>query len=169
MIGDSEMNILLTAFINTSSELLIKSFCDNYDKLILENNKKQCFSQFKDKIEAKNYDYVFSFGQKPVISDKVYIEQYAKNDKGTYETTIDITKFANAFMSSALTVKLSKNAGTSYCNYLYAQGLEYLILSNLTTKMIFIHVPFSKNITDFNNFSQKIKDAIGNYARGYYD
>ena len=74
-IPQSPKNVLLTAFENTSSELFVKAFDEKYRKLILKNDKVKSILQFENELKSHEYDYVFSFGQKPVIIDKIYIEK----------------------------------------------------------------------------------------------
>ncbi len=157
--------ILLTSFIDASSEKLVKFFDSNYNKLFLENNKAKSVLQLTDAINTEEYDYVFSFGQKPVIVDKIYIEQYGKNGNTTYETDADLARLAKAFMVFGLTVRLSENAGTSYCNNIYAHGLEYIFANDLKTQMIFIHIPFMKNISDSKVFFENIIKTIDEFIR----
>ena len=64
------------------------------------------------------------------------------------------------FKQSQIISKISHNGGTSFCNELYLNGLKYIFQKNLDTKMFFLHIPFSKNIDDFNSFSKQILYAI---------
>ncbi|MBP3577025.1 MAG: hypothetical protein J6K15_02835, partial [Lachnospiraceae bacterium] len=57
---------------------------------------------------------------------------------------------------NGLSVKISDNAGTSYCNELYWNGLRYILEKKLDTKMVFLHVPFEKNISDMDGFREKL-------------
>lgn len=101
------MEILLTGFCGTSSELLVKKA-----NRILTNFK---YSRLKKALEENN-----------------------------------------------LTVHLSDNAGTSFCNALYWNGLDYIYNNRLNAKMVFIHIPFSENITDSELFFKHILRAIEN-------
>ena len=56
--------------------------------------------------------------------------------------------------------KNSKNAGTSYCNYIYYKALEYLQENRSDTKVVFIHIPYYKNISDFGKLCSAF-DIIG--------
>lgn len=65
------MNILLTGFRGTSSELLVKK--SNYKSVIMPNDKVIDSRILLEKIRRQKYDYVFSFGQKPNINVLRYI------------------------------------------------------------------------------------------------
>ena len=54
------------------------------------------------------------------------------------------------FFNGKYNIKLSQNPGTSYCNNLYFNALKYIKENNLNTKMLFIHVPMLKNISDID-------------------
>lgn len=155
--------VLLTAFKNTSSERLIHFFDDSFAKLILENHKEYSTSQLYSELEKHRYSHVISLGQKPVIREKIYIEKKAKNGDVSYETTADIQAMKNEFEKNGLAVHLSENAGTSFCNNIYFYGLQYINDSGSDTKMVFVHIPFEKNIADFRCFSEKIISGINYY------
>ena len=56
--------------------------------------------------------------------------------------------------------QISHNAGTSFCNQLYLNVLKYIFQNDIHTKMVFIHIPFMKNISDFDSLGKKILDTI---------
>ena len=112
------------------------------------------------KIIDGTYDYVFSFGQKPNIKNKVNIETTARNGITSVETDFDCERLQKLFESNGVVAKISRNAGTSYCNCLYYNGLDYIQQNNLKTKMVFIHIPFLKNIDNTDSFFAKIIDVI---------
>lgn len=152
--------VLLTAFRGTSSEKLITAFDDTYIKIILENDKNISEKQLVDALENNKINYIFSFGQKPVIKDKIYIETVGKIDGTIYNTDFNIDKLASALNSRGLSARVSSNAGTSYCNNIYAYGLKYISENNYNAKITFIHVPFEKNISDFQDYSKKLIKSI---------
>ena len=141
------MKILLTAFRGSSAEALIKDW-EAYPKIIFPNHKVRDSELLKDVISKQNYDYIISFGQKPNIKDKVYIETTGKQGNICMETSFPWDMLRRLLQEKGLCVKVSQNAGTSFCNQLYFNGLRYLQESNADTKMIFIHIPFEKNISD---------------------
>ena len=87
-----------------------------------------------NKIIDGTYDYVFSFGQKPNIKNKVNIETTARNGVTSVETDFDCKRLQKLFESNGVAAKISHNAGTSYCNCLYYNGLSYIHNNNLKTK-----------------------------------
>lgn len=152
--------ILLTAFKDTSSERLINALQD-YDKLILENHREKSAEQLIDRLNKNTYSLILSFGQRPLIKDKIHFESTAKDKSGvTHVTDFDIDAALTACGGIGLSAKRSDNAGTSYCNNIYYRGLDYIKSHSLNTKMCFVHVPYDKNISDFDDFSEKINRFI---------
>ena len=155
--------ILLTAFKGTSSEKLISCFGEEYHKLVLENHKEKSVEQLVKLLKHNNFDNVISFGQKPVIRDKLYIELEGKIYGTSYKTNFDIDRLMNVLEHSGFSVHISNNAGTSFCNNIYAHGLKYIKENAYKTKMLFIHVPFEKNISDFDDFSERLVIAADEF------
>lgn len=151
--------ILLTAFRGSSAEKLIKSV-NGYKTLILPNDKILDTQKLINAISKEKYDYILSFGQKPVIKDKVHIEMVAKDKEFSITTNFDCEELRKHFNKNGLITKISNNCGTSYCNKLYLNVLKFILQNGMDTKMVFIHIPFEKNITVFDDFSKKIFDAI---------
>lgn len=156
------MRALLTAFKNTSSEMLVKSIY-GYDRLILENDKTISVKQLEQALKKENYRYVLSFGQRPLIKDKVHIECEALIDGETLETAFDITGLKKAFEGCQITVKLSYNTGTSYCNNIYYHGMKMIAKNRMDTEMVFIHIPYMKNISNSADFFHLIEKGIKNF------
>ncbi|MBD5527633.1 MAG: hypothetical protein HDR02_04370 [Lachnospiraceae bacterium] len=152
--------VLLTGFCGTSSELLIKKA--GCESIILPNNKIADSQLLIEKISLHRYDYVFSFGQKPNIKNKLYIETTARNMAARIQTNFEYDKLRSIFEANELSVQISDNAGTSFCNALYWNGLNYIYEKGIGTKMIFIHIPFCKNITDSEWFFDRILTAVKN-------
>lgn len=152
------MDILLTGFGGTSSELLVKKA--SHKSLILPSNKIVDSQLLIEEIRLRKYDYIFSFGQKPNIKDKLYIETTAKNMAKRLDTNLEYDKLKNSFEKNRLSVHISDNAGTSFCNALYWNGLNYIYNKGIDTRMIFIHIPFCKNITDSERFYNRILTGI---------
>lgn len=152
------MDILLTGFGGTSSELLVKKA--SYKSLILPSNKIVDSQLLIEEIRLRKYDYVISFGQKPNIKEKLYIETTARNMAKRLDTNLEYDKLKSAFENNKLSVHISDNAGTSFCNALYWNGLNYIYNTGIDTKMIFIHIPFCKNITDSEGFFNRILTGI---------
>lgn len=152
--------VLLTAFRGTSSEKLIGSFDDAYLKIILENDKKTSAEQLIAALENNKIDYIISLGQKPVIKDKIYIELIGKINGNAYKTDFNIDKLASALIRSKFSAHISTNAGTSFCNNIYAHGLKYIEENFYEAKMVFIHIPFEKNISNLYDYSKRFEMTI---------
>lgn len=151
--------ILLTAFRGSSAEKLIKGV-NGYKTLILPNDKIMDTQKLINVISKEKYDYILSFGQKPIIKDKVHIEMVANNKEFSIKTNFDFEELMQSCNKNGLISKISNNCGTSYCNQLYLNGLKYILENDMDTKMVFIHIPFYKNITEFDDFRKKIFDSI---------
>ena len=154
------MDILLTGFQGTSSELLVKGA--KHKSIILPSNKIVDSQLLIEEISLRKYDYIFSFGQKPNIKDKLYVETTARSMAERLNTNMEYAKLKSAFEANNLTVQISDNAGTSFCNALYWNGLNYIYNKDMDTKMLFLHIPFYKNISDSQSFFDRILTAISN-------
>lgn len=153
------MQVLLTAFSNTSSEMLVRSV-HGFDSLILENDKTISVKQLEQALQKGNYQYVFSFGQRPLIKDKVHIERAALNNNETLETFFYTNELKKVFEDCGIIVKLSYNAGTSYCNNIYYHGMKMITKKHRNTEMVFIHIPYMKNISNSEDFFHLIEKGI---------
>lgn len=154
-----ESKVLLTGFRGSSAEQLINK-SNGFDTLILPNDKVKDSEKLFNAIANGKYDYVFSFGQRPNIKNKIHIETTARNGITSVETDFDCVQLQKLFESNGITAKISHNAGTSYCNCLYYNGLNYIHQNNLKTKTVFIHIPFSKNIDNSDLFFTKINNTL---------
>lgn len=148
------MNILLTAFRGTSAEALVKG--SSYDTLLLPSNKVKDAEKLFAALQSSTYDYIISLGQRPNIKNKVHIETTAHNGESSLKTGFDCECFKKMLEQNGITAKLSQNAGTSYCNSIYWNGLSYLAEHSLHTRMVFLHVPFRKNIGDMEETLKNI-------------
>ena len=159
MVHKGRKNILLTAFRDTSSELLLKEF-NEFPVLVLPNDKARDSELLIEMLSKTHYDYVLSFGQRPNIKDKVHVETTARDGELRLDTVFDCERLRLLFEQNGIQAKLSHNAGTSFCNKLYWNGLKYIEENELETKMVFVHVPFVKNIKDFELFRQRIYNTL---------
>lgn len=151
--------ILLTAFRSTSAELLIREWTE-YKILILPNNKVKDSEKLIDALSKEHFDYVVSFGQRPNIKNKVHVEATAKDGEMSLDTVFDCEMLRLVFEQNGIPAMISHNAGTSYCNRLYWNGLKYIAENCLKTEMVFVHVPFVKNIGEFKVFQERIINAV---------
>lgn len=157
---DKKFSVLLTAFQGTASEKIIGRFGDEYYKLILVNDKNNSVNQLISAIDVYRPDYIISFGQKPVIKDKIYIEFRGREKDTICETDFDVERLQYTFENVGFSVRTSYNAGTSYCNHIYVNGLKCLREKEYEGKMVFIHVPFEKNISSLVDYAVGVKCAI---------
>ena len=86
--------ILLTGFCGTSSELIVnKAACKSP---VLPNDKVLDSQILLVQLGRHDYRYIFSFGQKPNIKDKVYIETTARNGSRSFYTDFVYDKLQEA-------------------------------------------------------------------------
>lgn len=157
--------ILLTAFKNSSSEKLVGRLI-GCDKVFLENHKEKSVEQLIKQLKDNTYDLILSFGQRPLIKDKIYFEGIAKNKDGRkFQTDFDIESALKICKEIGIFAKYSNYSGTSYCNNIYFWGLDYISSHSLKTKMCFIHIPFVKNICNFNLFAKKIQELLNTFVQ----
>lgn len=152
-------NILLTAFCGTSAAHMLEKERD-CRTLFLPNDKVRDSEILIDAISKETFGYVICFGQKPLIVDKVFIETTAGHGEISIKTNFDCEKLKQVFEQKGIAAKLSHNAGTSFCNALYLNGLRYIFQNHMETKMVFVHIPFGKNITDFDGFCKRILSVL---------
>lgn len=150
--------ILLTAFLGTSAEVLVRNaeLDSQYKVLYLPSDKVRDSEILIEALKKEQFDLIISLGQRPNIKDKVHIETRACKGNESIESDFDCEKVKCIFEQAGLSVKLSCNAGTSFCNELYWNGLRYIGENKLGTKMVFLHVPFEKNISNVNEFQKKL-------------
>lgn len=159
-----QKKILLTAFRGTSAEVLVKGM-RQYKSLIFPNDKVLDSELLAEALELEPWDYVISLGQRPNIKDKVHIETTARKDASYICTSLDWERMKQVFEQCGLKVKISENAGTSFCNELYWNGLKFIQEKQLGTKMVFVHVPFEKNVTDMEEFRGRIENGLEKMIR----
>lgn len=150
--------ILLTAFCGTAAESLLRGIESDsqYQVLHLPNDKVKDSELLIEALQQEHFDYVISLGQRPNIKDKVHIETRAKKVGELISTAFNCERLKRCLEQSGLLVKISDNAGTSYCNELYRNGLRYILEKKPDTQMVFLHVPFEKNILDVDGFRKKL-------------
>lgn len=156
--------ILLTAFRGTSAETLIRG-TDRYTNLYLPNDIQKDSEKLIHSLSQKTFDHVISFGQKPNIKNKIYIETTAHEEGNYIVTNADYKKMRDYFAKNGLFPIISNNAGTSFCNCLYLNGLKYIFQNNMNTKMIFVHIPFMKNISEFTEFKEMIFSSLAEFTK----
>jgi len=160
----SSKRVLLTAFRGTSAECLVGDVEENgqYKVLILPNDKVKDSKLLAEALRQEYFDYIISLGQRPNIKDKVHIETMARKGNLGIATAFDCEKLKHNLEQTGLPAKISANAGTSFCNELYWNGLRYIEGNKLDTRMVFVHIPFEKNISDVERFWKQLKRGIEN-------
>lgn len=163
--GMKQNNILLTGFKQTrfdkSSSKVFLEQIRPHDKHLFSNNYDQINKEVK-LLQLENYDYVYMFGQKPIIK-RLTIEIDAKKDN-TLSTNYPIDYLIKALTSNNISYRLSHNPGNSYCNHAYYKVLEFIKENNLKTKVIFIHIPYIKNFVEVDKCINYFSSG-GVYAR----
>ena len=154
----NETRILLTAFLGTSAEDLVQG--SKYRLLLLPNDKVKDSELLIEMLSTESFDYVVSFGQRPNIKNKVHIETTAKAGDMCMDTGFDYGRLQNVFEQKGIDARISGNAGTSFCNQIYFNGLKYIGQSGLNTQMVFVHVPFLKNVDNFEEFRKRVLEVI---------
>ena len=153
------MRILLTGFTHSSAEQLL-ALCPNYDILYLPNDKHLDAVLLKKQLLKIRYDLVLCIGQKPNMKDRVSIETQAKRADKIVVTDVNCEELVKLFIHHGISAKLSDNAGTSYCNALYWNGLQFIRQTGIDVKMVFIHIPYEKNIGDFIAFGNSFLNVL---------
>ena len=72
------------------------------------------------------------------------------------------------FKKNDIQIIKSTNPGKSYCNQVYWNSLNYIKDNSLNCKILFVHVPFEKNIENIADFAEKIKKSIHLYMKSIY-
>lgn len=88
------------------------------------------------------------------------METTARNSTISIQTMVDCEKLEHHYTGNGMNVKISNNAGTSFCNTLYFYGLNYISANNLPTQLVFIHIPFERNLSDPDKFYRCFLDAV---------
>ena len=152
-------DILLTGFSNTSSEQLLR-FMHSYDTLLLPSDKLLDSAKIIRAMSEKHYRLVICFGQKPNLKNKLSIETTARDAADVVQTTMDCRQLASIFCANGVPACLSHNAGTSFCNAVYLNGLRHIAAQDMNTQLVFVHIPFEKNIREPSVFYRRIRDVI---------
>ena len=148
--------VTLLAFKNTSAELLVKGM--DFPTVFLPSDKLQDSEIAKEEIQKSSI--IICFGQKPQIKNKICLELIAKNNGSTIATNFDIESFKEKLELQNVSYSESQNPGTSYCNLVYWNGLNYIKEQNINCKFLFIHIPFEKNINNIAELQEKLNIAI---------
>lgn len=157
----SQRRVLIVFFSETSAETLSENLL--YDKLALPSDKMKDVEILFNKLSEKDYDYIICIGQKPGITDAIRIETEAHGDTTLYSSA-DCGTLSELFKKSGIEAEKSIRPGNSFCNNIYWHGLNYLVENGKSSKMLFLHIPFEKNISDIEEFTQLTVEVINQFV-----
>ena len=153
--------VTLLAFKNTSAELLVSGM--DFPTVFLPSDKTRDSEIAKEEIQKSSI--IICFGQKPQIKNKICLELVAKNEDTSIETNFEIESFKEKIEQQNISYSESQNPGTSYCNLVYWNSLNYIKDKKLSCKFLFIHVPFEKNISNISELREKLNCVIKVYKK----
>lgn len=158
------MNILLTGYKAQKSIVLtlLDKIKSPVEKFLFTNNFNKIEQEVKKCLQNKNQDYIIMFGRKPRIK-QIAIEMESRIENEIFKTNFPLEAFALFLKENKLNFRLSRSPGNSYCNYAYFHMLKYIYENNLSTKVIFIHIPFAKNFCELDKFAQTLDYYIKKY------
>lgn len=151
-------NLTILAYKNTSAELLVKGL--DFPTALLPSDKIKDSEIARAEIEKA--DIVICFGQKPQIKNKICLELIAKNQDEIINTNFEIEPLKQQLKANNIVFTESQNPGTSYCNLVYWNSLNYIKDQKLNCKFLFIHIPYEKNIDDILALQEKLNIIIKN-------
>lgn len=156
------METIITGFLGetNSAKLLLDSLNTYAIKLLVPNNKEQSFFLLKEYIQ--NNTIIIMVGQKPSLSNKISIETQAKKDTIIHQSGFPY-HILEENINNQYKYKFSTSSGTSFCNSLYYNVLDFIKANNLTTKAVFIHIPQIKNITNFSNLKNSFEKILSSF------
>ena len=149
-------NLTILAFKNTSAELLVEGI--DFPIVFLPSDKVKDSEIAKTEIDKSSI--VICFGQKPQIKNKICLELIAKNQGEIISTNFEIDSFKKQLEQNNILYSECRNPGTSYCNLVYWNGLNYIKEQNINCKFLFIHIPFEKNINNIAELQEKLNIVI---------
>lgn len=150
--------VTLLAFKNTSAELLVSGM--DFPIVFLPGDIIRDSEIAKEEIPKSSI--IICFGQKPQIKNKICLEVLAKNNSASIATNFEIDSFKQKLEQQNINYSESKNPGTSYCNLVYWNSLNFIKEKKLDCKFLFIHIPFEKNISDISKLQKKLNILIKN-------
>lgn len=158
------MKILFAGFggkYNSSKILLDHLGCPEKDKLYLVNSDKTSVRQLTEKMDGENYDYVVILGQwGRVPNGTLRLEILAKKGRYEHATKFPVQELARLFEKCGYEIQISDYAGRWLCNNVYFYGLKYLEQTEQKCKMIFIHIPKDRDITDYAKLAQVLEKSV---------
>jgi len=157
----NSIKILFTAFIGkTNTAKILLDNIDSDNKLYLKNSYKNSVIALENELKLHDYDLVIAFGQLSLEKDTIQIERIGQGEGKSLETTFDYNELTKE-LERKYKVVISNDAGEWFCNNLYYHGLQFLEKNNSKTKMVFIHIPKIKNISNISELAM----IINNYFK----
>ena len=153
-----KQKLTILAYKNTSAELLVKGL--DFSTVFLPSDKIKDSEIARAEIEKA--DIVICFGQKPQIKNKICLEMIAKNKNEIINTNFEIEPLKHLLETNNIVYTESYNPGSSYCNLVYWNSLNYIKKQKINCKFLFIHIPFEKNIDDILPLQEKLNIVIKN-------
>ena len=156
------MKCLFTCFKdpNNSSHILLDNL--NFEnKIYLKNDFVLSCEQMEEALKKENFDYIFMFGKKPIIKNKLSIEKFAKK-VDILESNLNVKELSAYLKNNGIGNYTSKNAGTSFCNNVYYFTLNYIKNNNLKTKAVFVHLPYIENFDNLQDVAHAFNNINGN-------
>ncbi|MCQ2579490.1 MAG: hypothetical protein MJ159_02180 [Treponemataceae bacterium] len=153
--------IKLAAFTETSAEMLVKEM--NFQKIFLPSDKTEDTRILLS--ELSDAGFVICFGQKPLIKNKLCVELLAKEKGEILTTDFETETLLDEFKKNELKAMKSSSPGNSFCNAVYWNALKYIKQNKLNCKILFIHIPFEKNIDDMAVFRSKVLASINGFLQ----
>ena len=154
-------NVLIAFFSGTSAETISKEMM--FDKVALPSDKTMDVEILLNKLKKNDYDYIICLGQKPGIINSIKIETEAHGET-TLNSTADCNILLKLLKQKGIEAELSSKPGNSFCNNVYWHGLHYLLENKRSSKMLFLHVPFEKNIQDVSEFNRLTIEAFDQFV-----
>ena len=158
----SVKQILLAGFAgnDNSSKIILDKCSSALEKLYLENDFSVCATQIETAMNNE-YDFILILGQKPIIK-AMCIEIAGRTSYDCLKSNFDYRALVEWLKVSGYTIRLSENAGNYLCNHVYYHGLKTARDIHNNTQIIFMHVPYSKNIVDANHLADTLSDFLLN-------
>lgn len=154
----NKLKILYTAFkgkTNTSKILL--DYISSPNKLYLLNSYNNSVKMLEEELNKNGYDLIISFGQLPLEKDTIKIETIADKGNISLKTNYNCNNLQN-ILKVRYKVIVSTIASNYLCNNLYYYGLKYIQENEYPAKMIFIHIPKIKNISNIKELALLINN-----------
>lgn len=159
------MELLLTGYKgnDNTSKLVLDLMTPKYnvDILYLANDFSKIKQQMEKQLTLKEYDYIFSFGEKQEAKE-IHIETSAMVNGQRVETSYPVESLIKRLEAGGYHPIVSHDAGANFCNFTYYTGLRVIQDDKRRSKYIFIHLPSSESmdVMKFSLFFSKVLNEI---------